>query len=386
MNASIVRLRRQLPWLIIGLLALMAIATLANGLLYAFTHTKGDMYVRLAEYQIFRSGVYPHHQLTTRMDIPNFTTSVYPPYALPMFAAFFAWGGAVQGRATIELLSLSSLGLIAWYGYQRLRFAGLPAGLLGALAGVAISGNSNALAQGQFSILCMGLIVGQLILLENSQPINAGICWALAMIKPQIALPFALAFFTRQRFVGLLWGIGLLTGLSTFAFWHTQVSPLAFVKAWMNKGSSDFIKEGNITPAGWLAQVSGIDASLTQLIALAVSTILVIYLWWWLQTQSCRLSPLQLAGIYSTIGAVAFYHRNYDNIMLFPALLSVLEIAYARKQRLWVILSVTIAASLWIPQRMIDSPSFSVVQSIVWIVAGVALASVSSEQLKQKYS
>jgi hypothetical protein len=54
----------------------------------------------------------------------------------------------------------------------------------------------NALAQGQFSILCMGLIVGQLVLLENGRHLGAGICWALATIKPQIALPFALAFFS----------------------------------------------------------------------------------------------------------------------------------------------------------------------------------------------
>ena len=386
MNASIVKLRRKLPWVVIGLLTLMAVATLANGLLYAWQQPGGDMYARLAEYQIFRSGVYPHHQLATTTDLPNFTTSVYPPYALPMFAAFFAWGGAIQGRVTIQLLSLLSLGLIAWYGYRRLRFAGLPTGLLGALAGVAISGNSNALAQGQFSILCMGLVVAQLVLLENSRYLSAGICWALAMIKPQIALPFALAFFTRQKFVGLLCGIGLLIALSISAFWHTKVSPLAFVKVWTKKGSIDFIKEGNITPASLLAQVTGIDASIAQIVALGAGTILVICGWWWLQKQSVTLSQLQLAGIYAAIGAVIFYHRNYDNIMLFPLLLCILEIACVMKQRFWTILSLTICAALWTPQRIIDSLSLSTAQSIVWVVAGVALAiAPSMGQLKHKH-
>jgi hypothetical protein len=378
MNVSRLGLRRKISWLGIGLLTSLAIATIANGLFQAWWNPGGDMYVRLAEYQIFKAGIYPHHQLATTTDFPNFTTSVYPPYALPMFAAFFAWGGALQGRVTIELLSLCSLGLISWYGYRQLRFAGLSAGLIGALAGVAISGNSNALAQGQFSILCMGLVVGQLILLENSQHLSAGICWALATIKPQIAIPFALAFFSRRRFVGLLCGSGLLISLSIYAFWHTQVSPLAFVKVWTKTGSMDFIKEGNITPASWLANVTGIDAGITQIIILVAGIVPIVCGWWWLQRQSLRLSPLQLAGIYSTIGMVAFYHRNYDNIMLFPALLAVLEIALARKQRFWIILSLALCAALWTPQRIIERLSLAVVQSIVWVVVGIALTTAPS--------
>jgi len=41
-------------------------------------------------------------------------------------------------------------------------------------------------------MLCMGLISVQWLLLERQRPLPAGLCWALAMLKPQIAAAFAL--------------------------------------------------------------------------------------------------------------------------------------------------------------------------------------------------
>ena len=223
------------PWLRtlgLTLLALLAVATLLNGLLHAWLAPGGDMFLRLNEYGYFRNGVFPHPQLALRKGLEITTVSVYPPYAMPMLAPFFLPGGAMQGRLVIQALSLLSLGLIGWVGQRLLRGAGAAAGVLGALAGAAISGNSNALAHGQFSLVCMGLITTQWLLLARQRRIPAGLCWALAMIKPQIALPFALPFLRKRWLRGLVVGVSLLVALSAVAFWHTGVTPLDYLQLW----------------------------------------------------------------------------------------------------------------------------------------------------------
>jgi len=86
------------PWLRtlgLTLLALLAVATLLNGLLHAWLAPGGDMFLRLNEYGYFRNGVFPHPQLALRKGLEITTVSVYPPYAMPMFAPFFHPGGAM---------------------------------------------------------------------------------------------------------------------------------------------------------------------------------------------------------------------------------------------------------------------------------------------------
>ena len=192
--------------LLLLLLSAYALFTLRSGLLASQGHSTADLMTRLREFSVFQQGSYPLRDLAQQPVPKSFPTSVYPPYALPMFALFFAPGGAAQGWPLVQGLSLLSLLPIGWIGWRSLRFAGPAAGLLGVLAPVAISGNSNCLFHGQFSMLCMGLISLQWLLLERRKPLAAGFCWALAMIKPQIAAAFALPLLQRGFRRGLVLG------------------------------------------------------------------------------------------------------------------------------------------------------------------------------------
>jgi hypothetical protein len=364
------------PWLRtlgLTLLALLAMATLLNGLLHAWLAPGGDMYLRLNEYGYFRSGVFPHPQLALRKGLEITAVSVYPPYAMPMFAPFFHPGGAIQGRLVIQALSLLSLGLIGWVGQRLLRGAGTAAGVLGALAGAAISGNSNALAQGQFSLICMGLITCQWLLLARQRRIPAGLCWALAMLKPQIALPFALPFLRARRLRGLVVGVGLLVALGAVAFWHTGVTPLDYLQVWTRPQSMDFIRGGSQSAAGDLADSFGLNAAASQLLVAGLTTA-AVSLWWWCRRRQPD-DPLQTAAVCAAASAVGFYHLNYDNILLFPALLMALRLAITRQRPLWRLLAVAMALSLWTPQRIIERvPLGGQAQLLLWLVVGVVLA------------
>lgn len=367
-------LNRRWLWVLgLTLLALLALATLLNGLLHAWRAPGGDMYLRLNEYGYFRSGVFPHPLLALRKGLEIKVVSVYPPYALPMFAPFFDPGGALQGRVIIQALSLLSLGLIGWVGQRLLRGASAAAGVLGALAGAAISGNSNALAQGQFSLICMGLVTVQWLLLARKRRIPAGLCWALAMIKPQIALPFALPFLRKRWLGGLVLGVSLLLALSAVALWHTGVTPLEYLQVWTRPKSMDFIRGGSQSAAGDLADIFALSTTASQLLVAGL-TAAAVGLWWWSRRHK-PVDPLQTAAVCAAASAVGFYHFNYDNIILFPALLMALRLALMRQGTQWQLLAVAMALSLWTPQRIIDSvPMGGQAQLLLWLLVGVVLA------------
>lgn len=290
-----------------------------------------------------------------------------------MFALFFHWGGALQGQVVIQVMSLLSLGVIGWCGHRLLKGAGPAAGMLGALAGAAISGNSNALAQGQFSLICMGLITTQWLLLARQQRIPAGLCWAMAMIKPQIAMPFALPFLQARRLRALVVGVALLLALSAVALWHTGITPLDYLQIWMRPQSMDFIRGGSQSSAGDLADSFGISAAASQLLVAGL-TAMSMGMWWWCRRGQPE-DPLQTAAVCAVASAVGFYHLNYDNILMVPALLATLRLGITGDRPHWRPLAVAMALSLWTPQRIIELvPLGGQAQLLLWLVVGVLLA------------
>jgi hypothetical protein len=369
----------------IGLILLFGytIAYLLSGIRASFSHETADLLTRLREYKVFIQGYYPNYQLV-RPPVPDgLPYTVYPPYALPMFGLFFGFGSARQGWLVVHGLSMLSLALIGWIGWRTLRFAGPMAGLLGAIAPAAISGNSYSFFQGQFSILCMGLISLQWLLLRRRRPLAAGLCWAAAMLKPQIALAFALPLLWRRRRRGLLVGAALLLLLSGLALAHTGVGPLRVLQAWLNPQRMGYVKAGNFN---LMAVFGGLSVYLLPLLfGLAVSC---WFLYRWLdrrkltaglshsqQTTSAAASSLAMQGLCSVIGCLAFYHHPYDNIMLYPALLAVFAEALRERRPWWTLLAVTMALSLWMPVHLMAvRPLAQQLSAGIWLMVGISLA------------
>ncbi|WP_315859132.1 glycosyltransferase family 87 protein [Cyanobium sp. Cruz-8D1] len=310
------------------------------------------------------------------------------PYAQPMFGFFFVWGGSGGAWRLVHGLSLLSLGLISWIGWRTLRFAGPAAGLLGALAPVAIGGNSNCLYHGQFSILCMGLISLQWWLLERQRPLPAGISWALAMLKPQIAAAFALPLLQRGNRRGLLLGLAVLLVLSGIALAYTHVSPIRYVSLWLVPSSLSFVRAGNTNLMGLLGPWVGAILTLTLLLGglfLARKTAKGRH-----QQGSMaaprRVDPgtmLRLQGLCAVLGALAAYHLNYDNIMLFPAQLAILSLAL-RHPGIWIgALAVAMQVSLWIPVHLTaDRFLPQTLSAAIWFSVGLTLLANRPENFR----
>ncbi|MFM7087533.1 MAG: glycosyltransferase family 2 protein [Cyanobium sp.] len=388
----------RLPWLqtrqhwrdaaLYGLLLVLSIATLlplGKGFFNLVGGHPPDLYERFNEWRLFAQQIYPHHALAdeSARSLPYFRTTVYLPWALPMFGGLFVWGGLSQGKIIVLATNLLGVALCSAIGIRVLRPWGIAASWLGALAPLAIRGFNQCLYTGQFSAACVGLLSLQWLLLQRRKPIAAGLCWALAMIKPQIALSFAIPMLTHSNRKGLWLGLGLLSGLSIAAMLTTGTHPIGLAISWLNSLDA-FVgnaypnlfaalsRDGH--PTLWLA-------SIALLLPLAVG-ITLHKAWHRLPARATILSlesrdneqVLALAGLCAIAGSLLFYHRFYDNIMLYPALLwSWLQLL---RTPTWgrAALALPITASLCAPLFLITAIPHSLTwQNGIWLLNGVAM-------------
>jgi hypothetical protein len=373
--------RQAVALLLLVLLAVYALLTIRNGLHASQGHSTADLLLRLQEFTEFQQGLYPLRALVEHPVPEGFLDSVYPPYALPLFALFFAPGGAAQGWAMVQFLSLIALLPISWIGWRSLRFAGPAAGLLGALAPVAIGGNSNCLYHGQFSMLCMGLISLQWLLLDRQRPLAAGLCWALAMLKPQIGAAFALPLLQRGYRRGLVLGTSLLLVMSAAALAFTHTSPLRYLAFWLKPGRLAFVRGGTVNLMALLGAWGG-----------GLMAVVVVLGGFWVLRRRQRSLPgegegcstpqvvarpaisLRLQGICAVLGALGAYHLNYDNIMLFPALLAILALALRHPTPWNRALAAAMAGSLWFPVHLTaDKTGPLTLIAAIWLAVGLTL-------------
>lgn len=331
----------------------------------------GDLRDRAAEYALFREGVYPNAHLERHGPPHQPRYTVYPPYVFPLFALFFEPGGKPQGRFLIQSLSLASVVVMGLYAFRRLAPYGAPIAMVGATAGAAIASNYTALSCGQFSIICVGLVVEQLILLERRRPLAAGLCWTLAMIKPQIALPFALLFLLPGRLRGLGLGAVLLVTLSIGACLWTGVPPGRLLQHWTGGMSLKFLEDGVGVGPGVIARSLHLGHRGVQVAAIALLALAAIPAMRLLRRHG-QDADLPLAGACAVAGIFGFYHRHYDNIMLFPTLLTLLQGAAATRRVAAMIPAAALMVSLMVHRRFLDGvPFHDLILGAVWAVAGL---------------
>jgi hypothetical protein len=380
-------------------LTLLAAAVLAKGAWTAWAHhNDGDMLQRAQEYDCFRRGIYPNRAIEGPATPTGTPYSVYPPYALPMFALFFEPGGWLQGRIFVQGLSLAALLAMGQFGWRTMRLHGGDTAwaAVGGVAAAAIGGNCSALARGQFSIICVGLIVAQIVLLERGRVAAAGLCWSLAMLKPQIALPFALLFLVDRQWRGLLVGLAILACLSLFSCWWTDVSPRTVARHWLFDMPLQFTESANNVGPATISKWLGISPRFGQLVALGTLVLTLVALAvlaalgrgraaaWLAQRKPGAAAwavagrdMLPVAAICGLLGELFMYHFHYDNVMLFPAVLCLLAMACATPSWRTISAAAVLGSTVWLPQSAFDAfPALALLRAAVWVVSCVALVAL----------
>jgi len=320
---------------------------------------------------LFREGIYPNAWLEPppSPDVARYT--VYPPYAFPLFAFFFEPGGLVQGRFLIEALSLASFVVMGIFAFRVLIPYGRPIAWMGVVSGAAIAGNVTVLIVGQFSIICVGLVIQQMILLERGRPLAAGVCWALAMIKPQIALPFAALFLGEGKIRGVSLGLAMLLALSLAACWWTGVDPSEVLTHWTGGMSLRFTETGDGIGLGTIAKAVGIHHWLIQGAAVGVLAALCVAMAAFFRRFGNE-AMLPLAGGCAVAGMFLCYHLYYDNVMLFPAILATIHVAAESRTRATTAVAAATLLSLTLHRRLFPiQASHDVAQAIVWVAAAI---------------
>ena len=315
-------------------ISMLALLLLAGGLVYvakgiAMPWIRGDavdLELRSAEYDYFAEGVYPHRRVAEAASGEKVKKhTVYPPYAFVLFSAF-CWPHTEEAeRLIFQIISVAGLVLMAVYGARTLGFAGRPAMLLGFALPLAFSGNYVAFFQGQFSIISVALIIAQLWLLQTNRPSAAGLCWALAMIKPQVAIAFGLLFLLRREYWrGLLVGLGILAAMTAFALWWTSTPPSIFWERGVASQKLRFVEKTYYAAAVWVEafRIPPRTATMAGLGVLALTGLA------FLTTRVRKTLDLpHAAALCSVLGLSLFYHAHYDNMMLFPLLLALVAAA-----------------------------------------------------------
>ena len=369
-----------LKWGLLGVLLCATVHSLLTGMRDSFAHPTADLVTRSREYAVFSDGLYPMRMMVPHPVPKEFPYSVYPPYALPMFAVFFGIGGLAQGWLVVWSLSFLALGMIGWIGWHHLRFAGPAAAVLGGIAPAAISGNGYCLYQGQFSILCMGLISLQWLLLNRRRPLAAGLCWAAAMLKPQIGLAFTLPLVWGPNRGGLLIGLMGLLLLGAGALMYTDASLLDYVAVWLKPERVAFASGGTTNLMNLLGPATAM--LLLVLIFLGFLAIRLFQKAIWKSNSihsmgsalEFRGGNLRLQAILGVLGSVIFYHHPYDNIMLYPALLTTFSLALKKRHFWFQSLAVAMAITLWAPLYLVANVSeFQVTSSAISILVGLTL-------------
>lgn len=364
--------KANLRCIVVLLVALCAVVYLHGFRQTWFRDGDGDMHERLVEYELFRRGVYPTTQLEP--DLPKdswIRHTVYPPYALAMFVPYFEPFGKIQGRIVIQVLSLAGLAAIGVYGFRLLRPYGIDAAILGALAAAAIPGNGTALAVGQFSIVCVGCVLLQMLLLDRGRPLAAGACWAVAMLKPQVGLAFAALFLVRREWRGLALGVAILVVLSLTACWWTEVSPWAVVDYWMFRMNTNFAVSTSVS--GQFAQATGLNPRVMH-IGAAVLILLLPIVALRSHSLSIRADTLTVAAVAGLVGSVFLYHRAYDHLMMFPLLFVALAAA-ARRPTAWHLgIAAVLGLSLWVPEKIVQHlPLAWLLRPTLWTACAAAM-------------
>lgn len=363
--------QKQIILVLAIMLGLGGCAYLTKGIRTAWNGGDFDFRSREREWKDFEQGAFPNPRFTPEGRPVAKSYSVYPAYALPMFAPFFGPGDFRWARLSLQITSLICLGLMMVLGWNTLCTFGWQAGLLGGSLGLALSGNCSTLALGQFSLISSGLIAAQILALRSNRCCLAGVCWAFAMIKPQIAVPFALLFLLPKKWLGLLCGGAILAGLSAFALAWTGWSLSDYVVHSLRSESLSFIKNSGTFLGDWLS----IPPRLATLLGIGVVITCGVIVVTFFRTTTDNF-VLPLAGFAGMLGWVLFYHRQYDNQMLFPLMLAVVGSACRNRTVVGMSLVAVLAFTLYLPAGIVAAnPAIGLLAFLVPVIAaGVIIA------------
>jgi len=288
-----------------------------------------------------------------------------PPWGYP-FGLVLTWPAWPAVRAYFAAVNAAALAFLMWWAYREPRDAPPEVRLLLAGAVFAFGGSCTATEVGQVSIVVTALLAGALCCDRAGHPFLSGILVALAMIKPTIAAPFAVALLVAGRYKAVLAAAIYGTAAAAVTWMTTGASPVHMLQQ-LAAGAAKYVDAGTLGVMDLLAAfgvVSSAQVALTPLLVSVPAAALMVI---------CKHSlPLTFA-VAAVWGRLWTYHKSYDDVMLALLLVPLGVIAFSTRSRAALVSFAAIGVLTWIPGRLLARADIQMLQLVVWPAALVAL-------------
>ncbi len=306
-----------------------------------------------------------------------------PPWGY-LFGLALTWPEWPAVRVYFAAINAAALAFLMWWAYRQPRDATPEVRLLLAGAVLAFGGSCTATEVGQVSIVVTALLAAALWCDRNQHQYASGVLVALALIKPTISVPFAVALLITGRHRAVV-AATIYGAVATAVTWAvTGASPLHMLQQ-MAAAAANYVGAGTVGVMDMLAAfgiVSSAQVALTPVIVGIPAAALMV---------TSRHSLTLAFAVAAVWGRLWTYHKSYDDVMLVLLLLPLGVVAFSTRSRVALVSFAAIGALAWIPGRLLALPEIQMLQLLVWPVALIALfftareiRDVDSEQVRMQ--
>lgn len=310
-----------------------------------------DLRSRDAEQALFAQGQNPFDHMHASQ----------PPWGHP-FGAVLTWPAWPEVRVYFAVINAAALAWLLWWAYRQPCDATADVRLLMMAAVFAFGGSCTATEVGQISMLVTALLAAALWCDATGRAALCGLMVGLAMIKPTIAAPFAVALIVsgRYRAAGAAAVYGVVATAATWAI--TGAEPLRMLGQ-MSEQAAIYVGDGTL---GLVDVLGALGMSSSAQVALAPIIVAVpgLALMAWARPSL----PLAFA-VAAVWGRLWTYHKSYDDVMLVFLLVPLGVLAFERRSGPATAAFAAMGVLAWLPGRLLAVPEVQLLQLALWPVA-----------------
>jgi hypothetical protein len=288
---------------------------------------------------------------------------VYPPWSYgPMLLLVWPAQSFVPyyyGLLNVAAIAVLIAGML-WIANPTARIEKIVVGI----STLAIASICTSLVNGNFAPIIIAALILSLWLDEKGWAIPSGIFFWIALIKPTIALPFAIVFLFKRRWQSPAVAV-VLAGVSCLFPWClTHVNPMVMMHEAVT-ASRDF-QFGGYGVVNYLAEL-GLPARMTTpvagLIMLIPASVFFLF--------NRNLPEWKSLAVLAVIARFWAYHLAHDNVMLLFLLAASWRIFLIQSTTGTTALLLLVGASLWAPSRWAMHEWVGIVHHAIWLVATI---------------
>ena len=288
-----------------------------------------------------------------------------PPWAYA-FGIVLTWPQWPAVRVYWAILNGLALAFLMLWAWRQPRDATIEGRLLLMGAAVAFGGACTATEVGQVSIIVTALLAGALWCDRTGREYLCGLLVALAMIKPTMAAPFAVALIVAARYRAAAAAAAYGTAATGLTWIVTGAPPLRMLQQ-MAHDAAAYAGTGTLGLTDVAAMLGASpEAAVWLPLLIAVPGLLLMV--------RARPSLVVCFGVAAVWARLWTYHKSYDDLMLVFVLVPLGVLALGRSRSTAAAIAFVVMGVLeWIPGAVLARPAIQIAQLAVWPAALILL-------------